>query len=222
MYFLGLYVFKYIEVTGEENILHKIGVLIISNHCTFIDSFLIRLRLINLKELFFFQRRIPYDAPDKGNFYSTWISSYFMYLLKNVPVKRGSLTKELLEKLIKSYCKILEKIGNLILFPEGGRTKKNKKIMDVFKTGVAKTILIMTKKNKNFEVLPVYLDNIREMLPEENGQAYFKIKRKIKGKMIIGKPLSFCDICIREDISEDKKILLIKERGRNAILALKP
>lgn len=195
---------------------------IISNHCTYFDSWLIRIRLINRWQLFFSQRVIPYDAPDKKNFYSNWVKSYFMYLMKNVSVDRKRMNTHLANRLIDVFCHILEKIGNLILFPEGGRTKEGNNIMDVFKVGVAKTILRMTMKNNRFKVLPIYLDNIREMLPPKEGQHYFRTKRKINGQMIIGKAVSFLDICIRKDISEEDKIKLIIERGRNSILTLKP
>jgi hypothetical protein len=58
------------------------------------------------------------------------------------------------------------------------------------------------------------------MMPREIGQKYHKIKVRVHGKMIIGKPISFLDICIEG--TEEEIIEKIKERGKNAILALKP
>ena len=119
---------------------------------------------------------------------------------------------------------LIRKSGKLILFPEGGRTKtkEGKNVMDVFKKSIAVIMLKVTLKNHNFQILPVYLDNIQEMLPPELGQKYFRTKRKIRGQMIIGKPFSILDICLRQDISEEDKIKLIIDRARNSILTLKP
>ncbi len=220
MYFLGLYIFRNVTIIGIENIPRSIHVLIISNHRCFIDSFLIRIRMINLKELFFFQKRIPYDAGDKNNFFSTKLKSYFMKLLKIISVDREAMNTFLANKLIEIYCKILQ-VSNLILFPEGGRTKIGHNVMDVFKTGVAKTILIMTLREPDFKVVPIYIDEVmNEIMPREIGQKYLKVKTGKKGYMIIGEPVSFLDICI-ENISDEEKIEQIIERGRMAILNLK-
>ena len=224
MYLLGVYVFKVInkiEIKGKENLPRTTKILYVSNHLTFIDSLIIGIGVISLKELLFYPSHIPWNAPDFKNFYSKKIGVFFMKLLKNVPVDRRRLNnEEYVEFLIKRYCKILRKSA-LLLFPEGGRTKNNKgEVMDRCKSGVAMTILRMTKEDPDFVVIPIYLDGINEIMPREVGQKYSRIKSGKKGKMIIGKLINFSEIC-DQDIAEKEKIKLIKEKVRDSILALK-
>jgi len=222
MFPLGNYVFKVInkiEIKGKENLPRTIKILYISSHRTFIDSLLIGIGLINIKELFFSYRRIPWNAPDKKNFYTNKFGILFMKLLKNIPIDRHRRGETYTNYIIDSYCKILKK-GNLLLFPEGGRTKGETE-MDKCKSGIAKTILLMTQEDADFKVVPIYLGKeIKEIMPKEVGQKYLKIKSGKKGKMIIGEPVDFSEIC-KLQISENEKIRLIQEKVRSSIVTLK-
>lgn len=206
---------------GKENIPHKSkNILYVSNHLTFIDSLLIGIGLVSVWNLFFCQKRIPWNAPDHTNFYGNRVGVIFMRLLKNIPVKRESNT--LVNSIIEDFVKVL-KNGNLLLFAEGGRTKnKEGEFMDQCKYGVAKTILTMIQQEPLFFVIPVCLDpKIRNIMPKEVGQKYFKIKSGVKGTMVVGKSIDFSNI-INLSLSEKEKIEIIKKRVRDEITALKP
>jgi 1-acyl-sn-glycerol-3-phosphate acyltransferase len=223
MYYLGHYLFRIINkiiIIGKENIFYDINTMFIGPHSTFIDSFLVRISLINFRKLILKQRIIPYDAGDKKNFFSTKFKAWCMKLLKIISVDREGMNSFLAEKLIELYCEILSE-GNIILFPEGGRTKPGNNILDEFKTGVARTILIMTLKEPNFKVVPFYIDKVMsEIMPRNIGQDYIKIKSGKKGFIVIGRPINFLDICI-ENNSDEEKIEQVKDRARKAILALR-
>jgi 1-acyl-sn-glycerol-3-phosphate acyltransferase len=224
MYILGIYIFKIvnqIEIIGKENIPHNSKhILYVSNHLTFIDSLLIGIGLISVWNIFFSQKRIPWNAPDHANFYGNRLGAIFMRLLKNVPVERENNT--LINSIIEDFVKVL-KNGSLLLFAEGGRTKnKEGEFMDQCKYGVAKTILTMIQDEPLFKVVPICLDpKIRNIMPKEIGQKYFKIKSGVRGNMIIGKSIDFSDI-IDLSLSEKEAIELIKKRVRDEITALKP
>lgn len=224
MYILGIYIFKIInkiKIIGKENIPHNSkNILYVSNHLTFIDSLLIGIGLVNVWDLFFSQKSIPWNAPDHTNFYGNKFGAIFMRLLKNVPVKRENNT--LVNSIIEEFVKVL-KNGNLLLFAEGGRTKnKEGEFIDQCKYGVAKTILTMIQQEPLFMVIPVCLDpKIRNIMPKEIGQKYFKIKSGVRGTMVIGKAIDFSDIiCL--SLSEKETIEQIKKRVRDEITALKP
>ena len=70
--------------------------------------------------------------------------------------------------------------------------------------------------------MPIYVGEVMsEIMPREIGQNYRKLKTGKSGYVVFGKPVDFSDIC-KAEIPETEKIILIKERGRNAILSLKP
>lgn len=224
MYLLALYVFKIInktEFNGRENLPRTTKVLFISNHLTFIDSLLIGLGLVSLKELLFNYRHIPWNAPDKKNFFTNIIGVLFMRLMKNIPIDRKSNGAKYIKSLINKYCKILKK-GTLLIFPEGGRTKNvNGELMDECKPGVAMVILRMTMSDPDFKVVPIFISGMDKVMPREIGQKYLKIKSGKKIKMTIGKPVDFSKIC-NLDLSEKEKIKLIQKKVRDSIISLSP
>jgi len=225
MYLLSIYIFKIINKTefiGRENLPRTTKVLFISNHLTFIDSLLIGLGLISLKELFFYYSHIPWNAPDKKNFFTNKLGMPFMKLMKTIPIDRilSKRNKKHLESLIDKYCKVLKK-NTLLLFPEGGRTKDINSIMDECKPGVAITILRMTLEDSDFKIIPIFIEGMDKVMPREIGQSYFKIKSGKKIKMIIGKPVDFSEIC-NLDLLEKEKIRLIQKKVHDSIVVLKP
>lgn len=223
MFPVAFYFFRYknkIKVIGIRNLLRRINILyIVGPHRCYIDSLPIRYFLMSIWELFFCQKNMPFDAPDKNNFYSSENEAYLMKISKNIPVERG--VKDLAEEIVQNFCEILRHF-NLILFPEGGRTKIGHEEMQEFKTGVAKTILYMTLNEPNFKVVPIYVGEVMsEIMPREIGQNYFKLKTGKSGYIVFGEPVDFSKICCNPEITDNEKILLIKEKGREAILSLK-
>ena len=56
------FVMNQVVIKGRANIPRTTRVLFVSNHATFIDSFLIGMAIINIEDFFFNYRRIPWNA----------------------------------------------------------------------------------------------------------------------------------------------------------------
>ncbi len=207
MYFLGVYIFKIrnrIKVEGRHNLPQGSRILYLSNHQTLIDSLLIGINVISLKDLAFRQKRIPYNAPDKNNFFSHRIGKHFIRLLKNIPVQRDLRSPKAIERQIRSFCKILQD-NNLVLFFEGTRTRNGQ--IGECKQGIALTIL----QAKPDYVIPITLIGVQPIMPISSGFNYRKIYFGHRGKMIIGKPIDFNDI-LRSSTEESDKVKRICRR----------
>ena len=220
-YFLYIFVFKVrnrIKIRGRENLPKRpYGVLTLSNHDSFMDSLPIRAAMMSFWDILFRQKLIPYDAPDYANFYGNKIGAFFMKSLRNIPIERKTGDKNVKNDFIKKCCGVL-KNKNLHLFFEGGRT------IDEIRpcvSGVAEVILSLLEENFDLIVMPIFLDGMKNIMPKEIGQKYWKIKCGNEVLMIIGKPIDFSDI-IKIDTSKERKIHLIKKMVRDSVLALKP
>lgn len=214
MYPLAKYIFKVknkIEVTGQENLPHAIRILFLSNHQTLIDSLLIGSNVITAKELFFRQKLIPYNAPDRKNFLDHGFSKFFFGLLKNIPTDRNPKTMEKIQEQIDSWCQVLED-NNLLLFFEGTRSRDGS--IGKCKKGIAKTII----QAKPDFIIPITLVGISPIMPIGVGFNYRKISfGHHHGQMIIGQPLDFSEIISSKLFSEKSKIDLICEKIEKTI-----
>ena len=222
MYFLNYYYSKIknrIEVFGEENIPRDTGALLFSNHHTLIDSLFICGIYVRRRDMFFHQKRIPWNTPDAKNFFSHWLGKHIVKLLKCTPAKRKfSQPSEFYEQ-IERWCNII-KNNNILLYFEGGRSrcpdKPNEESIGICRKGVALTIL----KGKPKYSIPVRLVNIDKILPVTDKLSY-KMSHGHKCKIIFGPPVDFSDIW-EAAISDDEKIELIKIRVRQAVVDLAP
>ncbi len=207
MFFLGSYIFKIrnrIKVTGKENLPRKGRVLFLSNHQTLIDSLLIGINVVSKKDLLFCQKKIPWNAPDRKNFFSHKFAKFFFGLLKNIPTDRDKRSLTDIENQIHSYCHVLKK-NNLLLFFTGTRTRDGS--IGKCKKGVAMTIL----EAKPDYIIPITLIGISDIMPVSVGFNYRKISSGHRGQMIIGEPLDFSGILSSNLFSERTKISLICE-----------
>ncbi len=213
MYPIARYVFgikNKIKVTGRENLPHTTRVLFLSNHQTLIDSFLVGVNVISAKEIFFRQKLIPYNAPDRKNFLDHGFSKFFFGLLKNIPTDRNPKTLEKIQEQINSWCNILEE-NNLLLFFEGTRSRDGS--IGKCKKGIAKTIL---QAQPDF-IIPITLIGVSPIMPVDVGFNYRKISFGHRGQMIIGQPLDFSEIISSKLFSEESKISLICEKIEKTI-----
>jgi 1-acyl-sn-glycerol-3-phosphate acyltransferase len=206
-----------IEVSGKENIpfLNK-GVCYFVNHRTIIDSVWVAVAQMNLAWMFVFQNRIPANAADSKNFFSSRIKKLIFSVMKCFPVNRNTNNIESMNNQVVEYGKVLEK-QNLLLFFEGTRSRNGD--INKCKYGPAKLVLL---KYKSVKFIPVFLDDgISKIMPIREGKIFTRLRLFKKAKIVFGHEINFSDI-IESDIEESKKIELIKERIRNSVLALKP
>ena len=126
LYFLVVYVFKIrnkVKIIGRRNLpKNKEKILYLANHETFFDSLIIILAILTPWEIFFKQKYIPWNAPDRINFFSSW-KKYLFLLLKNIPVDRGSKSYDKIKEQVNSFLEVFEKNESLLLFWQGTETR---------------------------------------------------------------------------------------------------
>jgi 1-acyl-sn-glycerol-3-phosphate acyltransferase len=206
------------KIIGKENLMKRSwGVITFSNHESFMDSLPIRASMLTLGDVFFRQNLIPYDVPDFDNFYSKKVSAFFMDLLRNIPVKRHTGSKDVKNELVEK-CSVALKNMNCHLFFEGGRTVTE---IRPCVTGVAELILKLSEENFELITQPIFIDGMKNIMPRSIGQKYYKITCGKNLLIIIGKPIDFSDIS-KGDFSRAEKIHLIKERVKKSVVDLKP
>lgn len=133
---LGLIAYKIyynFKIEGRENIPKDEGVIIASNHRSYADPVIITMPM-----------RKPVTYMAKEELFENKLFGAFIRFLGAFPVKRGAGDM----KVIDDCVSILESGKNLVIFPEGTRSKENK--VGRGKTGVA---LIAAKSGA--DVLPV-------------------------------------------------------------------
>jgi len=218
LWFVNIYIFKIrnrIKIIGQENLPRAKRVFYVSNHQTLIDSLLIGSNVVSLTDLIFRQCRIPWNAPDKNNFFSHKISKHFIKLMKCVPVQRDLKNLSAINKQIGEFCQILKK-DNLLIFFEGTRTRDGS--IGKCRYGPAKTILQVRPDY----IIPILLVGIQPIMPIEIGFKYHKITFGHKGFMIIGPSIDFSDIynLPLDKYSDKEKLEEIAWRVRNKVMEL--
>lgn len=141
---------------GTSNIPEKEGVIIASNHRSYADPVLLTM---------YMKKPVKYMA--KEELFKNKLFAAFIRMLGAFPVKRGTGDMSVIEE----STQILKRGDNLVIFPEGTRSKENK--VAGGKTGVA---LIAAKAGA--DVLPVGICFEGEKL-------HFRTKLTVKiGKLI--------------------------------------
>ncbi|HMA66940.1 MAG TPA: lysophospholipid acyltransferase family protein [Desulfosalsimonadaceae bacterium] len=96
--------------------------LICANHLTLIDSFILAHAMFPLHRYLLRYRLVPWNVPEHRNFNRNPIVAFFCYLLKCVPVKRGGERSEI-KHTMEKCAHLLQKGENLMIFPEGTRSR---------------------------------------------------------------------------------------------------
>jgi 1-acyl-sn-glycerol-3-phosphate acyltransferase len=101
---------------------HKGPWIICANHLTMIDSVLLAYAMHPFYHYLFRYRLVPWNIPEKQNVDKIKLVAVFCYLFKCIPVIRGGNRNEVNRSLSK--CRyVLENGGNLLIFPEGTRSR---------------------------------------------------------------------------------------------------
>jgi 1-acyl-sn-glycerol-3-phosphate acyltransferase len=134
--------------------------LICANHLTMLDSFVIGWALGGSWFYLTHFSALPWNTPERVHFASTWWKRALTYVLKCVPVTRGSDRKEV--------ARVLEKVQHLLgsgevvmVFPEGQRSRTARVELESAAYGVGRIVAAVP----GCRVLCVYLrgDGQREM-----------------------------------------------------------
>ncbi|HOJ51116.1 MAG TPA: lysophospholipid acyltransferase family protein [Syntrophales bacterium] len=126
--------------------------LVCPNHLTMIDSFIVTYGLFSFFDHFRFYLQVPWNLPEKVNFYKNFFYSCALYLAKCIPIRRGGSREEVLGTLAKCHF-LLKKGRALLIFPEGGRSRTGRVNRENCTYGVGRLL----EEHPDCRVLCVYL-----------------------------------------------------------------
>lgn len=184
MYFVYKLFYNF-HIEGKENLPEHEGVVIASNHRSYADPVLLTMPM---------EKPVTYMA--KEELFKNKIFGTFIKILGAFPVRRGAGDMQVIDDSIA----ILQSGKNLVIFPEGSRSKENK--VQKGKTGVA---LIAAKSGA--DVLPMGICF-------EGSKLHFRSKLTLRiGKIIPAEELNV-------DGTSAKELKAIKIRIMDAIREL--
>ena len=114
-------------------------VLICANHLTMLDSFAVGWALGGTSTYLRHFNWLPWNTPEEVNFASTWWKRALVYLLKCVPVKRGSDRAEV-GKMLEKIGLLLQEGESVLIFPEGGRSRTGRVDEEAAAYGVGRLV----------------------------------------------------------------------------------
>ncbi len=163
-------------VIGKKNVPYQDNTLLLSNHQSMVDSFLVGLSAVYPASV----RRpslLPWNPAAEENFYSNPVLAWFSDNWKCIPVKEG-------RKDVRAIFKMAEalKTGIMTLFPEGTRSRDG-----TIRQGRAGAgyLILETKAT----VVPVCIDGMDKVLPI--GSTFPRMFKRIY--VYYGEPLDFSD-----------------------------
>jgi 1-acyl-sn-glycerol-3-phosphate acyltransferase len=114
-------------------------VLVCANHLTMFDSFAIAWSLGGMGTYLRHFSWVPWNTPEEVNFASTWWKRILVYLLKCVPVKRGSNRADV-AKTLEKVAELLRRGESVLIFPEGGRSRTGRVDTEAATYGVGRLV----------------------------------------------------------------------------------
>ncbi|MFB3925921.1 MAG: lysophospholipid acyltransferase family protein [Syntrophales bacterium] len=126
--------------------------IICANHLTMIDSAILTYAMVSFTRHLTQFRILPWNLPERDNFQKNIFLSVLCYLTKCIPVNRGGDRDEMKKTLEK--CNVILRMGqNLMIFPEGGRSRTGRINREGFSYGVGRFI----KDFENCMVMCIYM-----------------------------------------------------------------
>ncbi len=145
------------------------------NHLTAVDSLLIMWALAPGWKCFLRPTLMPWNLPDKANFYGKASVHALCYLGRCLPVMRGGPRQEVRRTLDKVNA-LLKRGNSILIFPEGGRSRVGRVDTENFSYGVG-TIL---QESPHARVLCVYFRGAEQKdfsnLPKRGDTFYIDLR----------------------------------------------
>jgi hypothetical protein len=151
---------------AEEFSRHKGPWIICANHLTMIDSFILSYAIFSLGRHIKDYKKLPWNLPERSNFQSNILLAVLCYLSKCIPIDRGGPREEIKKTLDK--CIYLMHCGyNIMIFPEGGRSRTGLVNKEGFSYGVGRFVqdvegckimclYLRGDKQDNYSLIPVW------------------------------------------------------------------
>ncbi|MCH8871478.1 1-acyl-sn-glycerol-3-phosphate acyltransferase [candidate division KSB1 bacterium] len=168
-------------VIGKKNVPQKPNTLLLSNHQTMIDSFLVGMCGFYPNSLFR-PGLIPSNPAAEENFYRTPFLAWVADNWKCIPIKKGRKDVSAIYRMAQALRK-----SPLTLFPEGTRSRDG----SMGKPRAGAGLLILETKPT---VIPVCIDGMDKLLPI--GSIFPRIFKRIY--IYYGEPLDLSEFCGRE------------------------
>lgn len=139
-------------VIGRSNVGYDRNTLLLSNHQTMIDSFVVGV-MAYYPHSWWRPYLIPWNPAAVENFYRNPVLSWFSDLWRCIPIREGRRDLQALRRMIKVFPR-----GVMTLFPEGTRMRAHK----VGRGRSGAGLIMLSARPK---VIPVAIDGMDEVLP---------------------------------------------------------
>lgn len=193
---LGFFFFNILNrtiVAGREHVPRGPNTLMMSNHQTMIDSFIVGLS-VYYPESLIRPSLIPWNPAAEENLYKTALIGWLADNWKCIPVARGRKDVSAIYKIGKAL-----RFSPVLLFPEGTRSRSG----DI-RDGRGGAGLMILETNPT--VVPVCIDGMDKVLPI--GASLPRIFKKIYVRF--GKPIDLTEFRDREKNRETAKLVMQK------------
>ena len=117
-----------------------------------IDSFIVDYALFSLRQYIINFRKLPWNLPEGRNFQSNIFLRILCYLSKCIPIHRGG-SREKMKKNLDKCIYLLRRGDNIMIFPEGRRSRTGRVNKEDFSYGVGRFV----KNVENCKVMCMYL-----------------------------------------------------------------
>jgi hypothetical protein len=126
--------------------------IICANHLTMIDSFILDYALFSLGQYIIGYSKLPWNLPEGSNFQNNIFLRVLCYLSKCIPIHRGG-SREKMKKNLDKCVYLLRRGDNIMIFPEGRRSRTGRVNKEDFSYGVGRFV----KNVENCKVMCMYL-----------------------------------------------------------------
>lgn len=196
---LVFFVLNRARVYGKRRVPKRTGTLLLSNHQSMIDSFLLVFTAYFPTELLR-PSLLPWHPAAEENFFRTPLLSHIFTMLKCIPVRAGRRDLRAINRSVDALAD-----GNLILFPEGTRSRDG----SIGKGRPGAGLVLLTT---GATVLPVTITGLGDVLPI--GAKIPRVGKRIS--VYFGRPIDYSDLMVDEPTREQAQRVVerVMERVR--------
>ena len=194
---LVLFVLNRTKVYGRHRVPRDTGTLLLSNHQSMVDSFLLVFTAYFPAELLR-PSLLPWHPAAEENFFRTKLLSWLFTQLKCIPVRAGRRDLKAINRSIRAL-----EDGNLILFPEGTRTRDG----SIGKARAGAGVVLL---GTGATVIPVTIVGMDRVLPI--GARLPRIGNRVA--VYYGKPVRYDDLAELEHSRETAQLVVNRVMAR--------
>jgi 1-acyl-sn-glycerol-3-phosphate acyltransferase len=177
---------------------HKGPWIVCANHLTIIDSFILGYATFSLGRHITGYKKLPWNLPERSNFQNNIFLAVLCYLAKCIPIDRGG-SREKIKKTLDKCVYLLRSGHNIMIFPEGGRSRTGRINKESFSYGVGrfvknveacKVMCIYLRGNKqdNYSAIPAWGEKfsvqIEMFSPERIEGSELRVQREYATQII--------------------------------------